>query len=258
MWSGNTRLNDSSTITLAGVSYLRRLEQCERRALAAVAAAKRGTALGDLPLELALLGSRAVGEIACRDRSDDGCDRGESQRHLQQPAQPRGIDRAARFLLVYLDASAFGPFRRDRNRRRMEAGHRLDIADRQPARCRRDLRDEAFAALRRWPAATEHGLARAPRRQPVDLCPHDAVEEIRRTGRQLQRAEQKARRPQHDLDPAATDDLSKVGAYELAVLESDLFRHVLRLRGLQRERAGLGLDQPHHARRHHPLQPGDD
>ena len=235
------------------------LQQRQRRALATVPArAERRAALGDLPVELGFLRAEAVGEIACGDRSDDRGDCGESQHRLQRPAQPRRIDRAARPLLEHLDARARGRLRRDRDRGRVEARQRLDITHRQPARRGCDLGGDALAAMRRWPAATEHGLARAPRRQSVDLCPHDTVEEIRGAGRQLQRSEQEARRPQHDFDAAAADDLRQIGTGELAVLERDLLQDVLRLRSLQRERAGLALDQPHHARRHHPFQGGDD
>ena len=73
------------------------------------------------------------------------------------------------------------------------AGQRVDQRLHQRARGRRDRHHHAVGAGLGRLAPAERRVVRAPRRQPVDLRAHHAVEELGRALRQFERPEQEAR-----------------------------------------------------------------
>ncbi len=133
--------------------------------------------------------------------------------------------------------------RRDRDRmRRRRRPARATSGVTMRARGRRDRHDDAIGAGLGRLAPAEHRIVRAPRRQPVDLRAHDAVEELGGALRQFERPEHEALRLQHELDPAAAQrrrDAGRDVADHLAVGDA----HPLGRIGRGRRRSRLKGEQ---------------
>src|SRR5258708_20805087 len=118
------------------------------------------------------------------------------------------------------------------------------------ARRRRDRGHDLAGAGGDRRAAAERRLGRGPRRQAVDLHPHDAFDEFGGARRQFERPHQEAARPQYQLDPAALYGARQLSAAKPAVGKSDPLRVAGLAGAFKRKSVRLVVfDQTHQARR---------